>query len=228
MTDLSSTLEVTESPPVLKRVAEKSITHRVSPAQDHWSQRVPDALGAALRRLNGKQKPTELCQSVVTDEQTVAAREADEIDTTPAILPHPAVVQIEEPAAPPAPTDRRRFPRRQSECSVSIVERQQVEGLTPRETDWVLRSSQDVGRLLDISQSGVCMQLSHAISVGSEVLLRISNGQLNRHVDSAATVVHCHNIVPQKYSVHCQVLFDFTLDQLQDLGRPALSSHALA
>lgn len=228
MTDLLTTLEVTETPPVLKRVTEKSVSHRVSPALDHWSQRVPDALGTALRRLNGRHQPIEVCQPVVTDEQTVQAHAADEFEVTPAIFPHPAVVQKEETESQPTGADRRRFPRRRSECSVSIVERNQVEGLTPRETDWLLRSSQDVGRLLDVSQTGVCMQLSHAISVGSEVLLRISNDQLNRHVDSAATVVHCQYIVPQKYSIHCQVLFDFTLDQLQDLGRPLVSNHILA
>ncbi|MES2793066.1 MAG: PilZ domain-containing protein [Planctomycetota bacterium] len=124
--------------------------------------------------------------------------------------------------------DRRRFPRRQSECMVTVLERRQTDQLTPQQIDRWLQAGRSVGRLLDISQAGLCLLLDREIAKDTEVLLRISNQQLNRHIDCTATVVHSHLTGQGRFSIHCRVLNEFTLSDLQDLGRPLAVGHVLA
>ncbi len=204
---------------------------RSRPAINHWSQRVKDPLGKALLRLHGQRDILDLMESAVPAvEKVQPVVEAPDVavdDSTESIFP---LQQIQTPSLvePSSGSERRRFPRRQSECSVTLVERAQTLELTPRETDWLLQSSRAVGQLLDISQTGLCLLVEKDLAIGSEVLLRISNPQLQRTVDSAATVVRSQPSGAGRFSIHCVVLREFTLDQLQDLGRPQISNHVLA
>ncbi len=111
---------------------------------------------------------------------------------------------------------------------MTLLERHETNRLTPQEIDWWLQSSRTVGRLIDISQTGLCMQFDREITKDTEVLLRISNQQLNRQLDSVAKVISSSPIAPGKFSVHCRTLHDFTLAELQDLGRPVIEGHVLA
>lgn len=118
--------------------------------------------------------------------------------------------------------NRRRFPRRHSECRVAIVYRSETTGLTPQQIDWLLKSGRTTGQLQNISQLGICLMLSSEIPAETEVLLRISNDQLKRSVDMSAKVLRSQAVQPGNFSIHCQTLRDFTLDELQDLGQPPI------
>ena len=101
--------------------------------------------------------------------------------------------------------------------------------MTPHEIDLWLREVGHVGRLLDISQTGLCLQLNREIAPDSELILRITNHHLKSHVDTVAKVVHSRTIGQERYTIHCRVLNPFTRAQLQDLGRPPVDAgHVLA
>ena len=237
MLDLHHNSEATNSIETLSAAAwnqlppAKAHPRHITP---HWTRRLPDPLGAALNKLR---------KTRTTLDDVAAAAETwvpQPIPTAATPVPHPAVppapatafeVSSEEPSELPIPmsvADRRRFPRRSSECTVTVVERSETEQLTPREIDWLLQSGRDVGRLLDLSQTGLCLLLDHDVAVDSEVILRISNEQLNRHVDASAKVVRSYRTGQGRFSVHCKALHEFTLDELQDLGRPVVVNHVLA
>lgn len=239
MSDVLTELEVTECdlPPGWGNRTPQQATPR--PLAGHWSQRVRDPLGAALQRLQEHRSVLEVLEATAESVQTSSLKsaapesvapesvESEDAEMSAAIIPIKPLNSIST-AKSYVGLERRRFPRRQSECEVALIGRQETHELTPQETDWLLRPSRQVGRLLDISQTGLCMLLDVDVAVGSEVLLRISNHQLNRHVDNAAKVVRSQPAGHGRVCVHCQVLQDFTLDQLQDLGRPQIANHALA
>lgn len=230
MSDVSTVSEVTErtlKPGAFHPIPEQA---RSRPATNHWSQRLRDPLGKALQRLHGQRDILDLMESAAASSEPAAVISQpapDAHDDSAAILPLQPV-RLAAEAETTGGADRRRFPRRQSECSVALIERKQAAGLTPQQTDWLLQSTRSVGRLLDISQAGLCLLLDNDLEIGSEVLLRISNSQLNRQVDSTATVVRSQPSGPGRFSVHCVARREFTLDQLQDLGRPVMSGHVLA
>lgn len=234
MSDVSTELEVTECdlPPGWGNRTPRPVTSR--PLAGHWSQRVRDPLGAALLRLKTHHSAIEVLEATAASvplppPQSVglATAEPSDAEMSAVIIPIKLLNSMDE-SGPYIGAERRRFPRRQSECEVALIDRQQTNELTPQEIDWLLRSSRQVGRLLDISQTGLCLLLDAEVSPGSEVLLRISNHQLNRNVESAARVVRSQPAGHGRVCVHCQVLQDFTRDQLQDLGRPLFLNHALA
>src|SRR5205085_1704620 len=113
-------------------------------------------------------------------------------------------LQASQPAT--ASSDRRMFPRRQSECSVTLVFRRETQRLTPREIDWLLQTGSLRGRLLDISQTGLCLLWNEQIPDNAEVVLRISNPQLNRHVDATARVINSKPGGHGRFSIHCRVV----------------------
>lgn len=234
MSDVSTELEVTASelPPGWGDRKPRQVP--VRQLAGHWSQRVRDPLGTALLRLNTQRSALDVLETAAVPVQPAAPQsgvlnriDQEHVESSPVTLPlqPPEVTDI---LSSYDGSERRRFPRRQSECEVTLIDREKTHELTPQETDWLLKSSCQVGRLLDLSQSGLCLLLDTGISAGTEVLLRISNHRLNRHVDSAAKVVRSQPAGHGRFCVHCQVLQDFTLDQLQDLGRPLVRNHALA
>ena len=199
-------------------------------AGTHPASRVNDPLGNALLRLHGQRHVIELMESAVSTrenaEVSATATLADESSETHPVEQAPEILPItslhSESAKSTGGLERRRFPRRQSECAVAVIDRQRAAGLTPQQVDWLLQASREVGRLIDISQAGLCLLTSGDLKVGSEVLLRISNYHLNRHVDNTATVIRAQATGHGQVTVHCVVQREFTLDQLQDLGRAPL------
>lgn len=243
MLDLQNNSEVTESIETLSVAGwsqlppSKALPRHIP---THWSRHLPDPLGAALNKLRRTRTTLDDVaaaadswgQSPPPSAATPASLLVEQADlptatTDPGSHPElPAAAESELPIAIPA-VDRRRFPRRSSECLVTVVERSATAELTPREVDWMLQSSRDAGRLLDLSQTGLCLLLDHDLAIDSEVLLRISNPQLDRYVDASAKVVRSYRTGQGRYSIHCQALNDFTLDELQDLGRPVVVNHVL-
>lgn len=234
MPEVSTEMEVTESqlPPGWGDRKPRQVPLRQ--LAGHWSERVRDPLGAALLRLNTQQSALDVLEATAESVQSSPPKsvvmnrvDQEHVESPPTVLsPQPS--GSTDVSQTFAGSERRRFPRRQSECEVTLIDRQQTLDLTPQETDLLLRSSSQVGRLLDLSQTGLCLLQDVDVALGSEVLLRISNHQLNRHVDSAAKVVRSQSAGHGRFCIHCEVLQGFSLDQLQDLGRPLIHNHALA
>lgn len=225
--------------PVVDQVSTKSVESPDSLFRKsaHRAKRFQDPLGDALVRINRSVNP----------DPCVPPDAASPLNGDSQVVSVPVVVESEECAIPtesvplanreilpmfdtadsttvhPESTDsaneRRKFPRRRSECRVSIVSRADTEDLTPREIDWILESGHSVGRLQDLGQLGICLLLRKEIPEGTEVILRITNEQIQRNVDMSARILRTQVNRPGLYSIHCQTLRDFTLDELQDLGQ---------
>lgn len=235
MRDLAATEAIPPVPPTLPSESAQAPKFMTQQAV-HWTKRFRDPLGEALTRISlAKNSPNGIDTTVALQQQMAESEEAAESDAS--ILPLPPVTLPMFDTAQDSAVhtglhgesdNRRRFPRRHSECRVAIVQRVETLELTPRETDWLLESGRSVGRLQDLSQLGICLLLDREIPAGTEVLLRIANEQIQRSVDMSARVVRCQPARPGTYSIHCQTLREFTLDELQDLGQPILSPRVFA
>ncbi len=234
MLDLYTTTEVTDGT-VLPNSTPNQATFRPRQQATHWTRRLPDPLGAALLKLRSTRTTLKAVDAAS------ASWERGQTFPGPSISPQRVAeaelfcrelpVQSDDQAGltiPVSGEDRRAFPRRQSECLVTVLHRCETQHLKPRETDCLLQNGRLVGRLLDISQTGLCLMLGEVIADNSELVLRISNQHLNRHVDASAQVIHSQHAGHGRFSIHCRVLRDFNLSELQDLGRPLIVGHVLA
>jgi hypothetical protein len=193
----------------------------------HWTKRLRDPLGDALARIKSGNQPAKSSEHA-TNESTPSAVELSAPSVTsiqpelPVTLPMFTAENVTCDSVAPTSDhmNRRKFPRRHSECRVMVVRRSETVGLTPQQIDWLLDSGRAIGRLQDLSQLGICLLLKHDIPVDTEVLLRISNEKLGRPVDVSANVIRSQPAHPGTYSIHCQTQRNFTLDELQDLGQP--------
>ncbi len=236
MLDFLDGVEVTDAPQPLNLATPNHApikSHSRQPA-NHWTRCLQDTVGDALQKL----------QKTHTSSDDVDGESSSWDDRTesnftqnsqgvgqPGMLLQALSLENQEPAvADTLPElDRRGFPRRASECSVTLLERRETELLTPQEIDMWLDAGGTAGKLLDISLTGLCLQLNRDIGKDSEIILRISNPKLNRQVDTTAKVVHTRGTGQGRYSVHCSVLHPLTVAELQDLGRPpVVPGHVLA
>ena len=226
MLDFASSAEVDVAPPPLQFADRDHGAIKSHPRHQatHWTRRLQDPLGTALLRLIRARTTLDEVDSAAPSwegrTELVAHPDSQSVDETEALRPELSPGCTDLPVVEPAVTgtDRRGFPRRPSECSVTLIERHETSQLTPQEIDWWLQSSRTVGRLLDISQTGLCLQLDREIAHETEVLLRISNHQLDRYVDATAKVIHSNRTGRGQFSVHCRALHDLTLAELQDLA----------
>ena len=234
MLDLHTTPEVTDGT-VLSNSAPNQATFRLRQQTTHWTRRLPDPLGAALLKLRSTRTTLEAVDAASASWEraqtfpapSISPQRVAEAELSCRELPSQSDDQAGS-TIPVSGEDRRAFPRRQSECLVTVLHRYETRHLKPRETDCLLQNGRVVGRLLDISQTGLCLMLGEVIADNSELVLRISNQQLNRHVDASAQVIHSQHVGHGRFSIHCRVLRDFTLSELQDLGRPLIVGHVLA
>lgn len=235
MLDSLTAAEVTETPPPLHLSPQSQAPIQAHPRYQatHWTRRLNDAVGTALQKLKLPHRPlegagrsgAEASPAAVSSEHSAATSQPE------MLLQALAFENLQQPDAPAvlSELDRRGFPRRSSECSVAVLERSQTHELTPQEIDRWLAAGSTAGKVLDISQSGLCLQWHREIASDTEIVLRISNQKLNRHVDSVAKVIHSRHTGHGRYSIHCQVLNPLTAADLQDLGRPPLAAgHVLA
>ena len=235
MLDSLTAAEVTETHPPLNLSPSSQSPIKTHPRYQatHWTRRLNDAVGTALQKLKSPQGALEgSAQSCVEPVTVSDSSENSGATSQPEMLLQALAFENEQQADAPAvlsELDRRGFPRRSSECSVAVLERSQTEELTPQEIDRWLAAGGTTGKVLDISQTGLCLQLQREIASDTEIVLRVSNQKLNRHVDTAARVVHSRYIGQGRYSIHCCVLNPLTVADLQDLGRPPLAAgHVLA
>ncbi|MDB5335230.1 MAG: hypothetical protein JWN70_849 [Planctomycetaceae bacterium] len=236
MLDFLAGVEVTEAPQPLTLANPDHAPIKAHPRHqaNHWTRCLQDTVGEALQKLQKTNTSTDDVdgESSNWDERTESsAAQNSQAASQPEMLLQALSLQNQEPAvAETLPElDRRGFPRRASECSVTLVERRETQLLTPQEIDLWLDAGGTAGKLLDISQTGLCLQLNREIANDSEILLRISNQKLNCHVDTTATVIHSRSTGNGRYSVHCSVLHPLTIAELQDLGRPPVApGHVLA
>jgi hypothetical protein len=193
----------------------------------HWTKRLRDPLGDALARIKSGNQQAKSSEHA-TNETAPSTVEQSALSATsiqpelPVTLPMFAAEDATCDSVTPASdhVNRRKFPRRHSECRVALVRRSETDGLTPQQIDWLLDSGRSIGRLQDLSQLGICLLLKHDIPAETEVLLRISNEKLGRPVDVSADVIRSLPAHPGAFSIHCQTQRNFTLDELQDLGQP--------
>ncbi len=84
---------------------------------------------------------------------------------------------------------RRRFPRHESGCIVSVCQCGQTVPLNKVTWKWRLHASRTKGDLLDISMGGLALLLESQLVPGDQVLLRIRNPRLDQSIDCSARVV---------------------------------------
>ncbi|MDB5384936.1 MAG: hypothetical protein JWM11_582 [Planctomycetaceae bacterium] len=192
----------------------------------HWTKRLRDPLGDALARINSGNRSDLFVESVAaTTKESGAIQSSDPVPLFQSEFPE--TLSMFAPASNTAvhspirngQENRRKFPRRQSECRVTVVRRSETVGLTPQKIDWLLESGATHGRLQNLSQLGICLLLTHELPAETEVLLRIANEKLGRYVDVTAHVVRSQLTQSGTFSIHCRSLRDFTRDELQDLGQ---------
>src|SRR5262249_31675814 len=115
--------------------------------------------------------------------------------------------------------DRRNLPRRESDCSVALCCVTEDEGLTRDRIEWMIHASELHGRLVDVSMSGVALNVSEQLAPGARIALRISNRPIGRHVDASATVLRCRPDPQGGWSVVCRFARILTFEQIHLVGR---------
>jgi hypothetical protein len=115
--------------------------------------------------------------------------------------------------------DRRRLPRRESDCIVSICRCRGEERLTAERIAWMLHATKLKGQLIDVSMSGVGFYIKESLAAGSEILLRISNRMVDKQVDTSATIIRSRPVSKGGWDVVCRFHKNLTFEQIHTVGR---------
>lgn len=134
------------------------------------------------------------------------------------------------PAAAPRPIttlrgqDRRAHPRHESGCIVSVLPEAASRNLSRDRIEWLLRSTELRGQLVDVSMTGLAMNLSRPLESNERISLRVSNPRFDHHVDCVARVLRCHQDPEEGWQIVCRFERSLSFQQLHQIGRHLFSS----
>jgi len=115
--------------------------------------------------------------------------------------------------------DRRKLPRRESECVVSVYRCRGDERPMPDRIAWLLHATKLKGQLIDVSMSGAALHLMESLAPGSRILLRISNRTIDKHVDASAMILRSREASDAGYDMVCRFEKKLTFEQIHAVGR---------
>jgi len=138
--------------------------------------------------------------------------------TSPVDRTGPDVIGPDIFAVSPSAMDRRKLPRRESECIVSVCPCRSEERLTGERISWLLHSAKTKGRLIDVSMSGVAFHLMESLPAGSRILLRIANRTLDKQVDTQAEVLRSRPAPDGGWDLVCRFQKNLSFEQIHTVG----------
>lgn len=142
--------------------------------------------------------------------------------TVPPPMPKP-VTTGPKPVGKVAKGDRRLHPRRESACVVSVCVKATQGELSQQRIAWLLHSSRIKGKLLDVSMSGMSLELYEPVEAGSEVLLRVNSRNIKSVVDVTAKVLRC-TAHDGYFNIICRLSKNLTFEQIHQVGNHLFSS----
>lgn len=156
-------------------------------------------------------------------------RESRRRHDSPAPSPAPANtwsrerVETHRPVRPIAAAgsgiDRRKLPRRESECQVVVCPCTTEDRLTADRISWLLHAAQLKGTLVDVSMSGISLCLAEPLAADSKILLRITNRTIDEHVDTSAVVLRSQATPDGDWNIVCRFNKNLTFEQIHVVGR---------
>lgn len=117
-----------------------------------------------------------------------------------------------------AASDRRRFPRHESGCIVSVCQCGQTIPLNRVTWKWRLHATRTKGALLDISMSGLALMLADQLPADEHILLRIRNPRMDQSIDCGARVVRTIE-AEGGWKTVCDFQEPLTLDTIHRVAR---------
>jgi len=112
--------------------------------------------------------------------------------------------------------DRRAFPRRFGDCTISIIRNDQANNRT--HGDWAIHSTSIKGELIDISLSGIAFSTEEELSEKETLRLRITNRSLQSELDRTATVLRTSPSEDGLQRIICQFHHNLPFEQIRDFG----------
>ena len=119
--------------------------------------------------------------------------------------------------------DRRAHPRRESGCTVTVCRRPPHASLTAQQISWLLHAGHLKGRLIDVSMSGMALQIPEPLESGTMIFLRVANRNFDHNVDAVGQVLRCTPHEGQ-WHVVCRLDQTLTFEQVHRIGKHLFTS----
>jgi hypothetical protein len=215
----AQTLRITDDVRASPATTRDDVLRAIAPSPDP-----PLTLGRALARLAGDQ-PEEVPPDRLRSESTASPIEPHMAATDPGqlIAGHLAeLLQRRRRATAPKSADRRRFPRHDSRCTVSVVPLAGAGGEDAiANAEWRLHAAESRGRLLDLGLPSAAISLREPLDEGTRVLLRLVNRERAVSLDATGRVLRCADL-----GEGCRIVVALderlTLEELLHFGHYAL------
>jgi hypothetical protein len=159
--------------------------------------------------IEPKSKPP-ISATLSAGERPIGAEDASSVS---------AHMAVAKPQGPVDSADRRKLPRRESDCTVLVSPYSGDGRMSPERTGWIVHAAKTHGHLVDVSMSGVSVHLTDEFAPGTKIVMRISNRTLSRHVDASATVLRCRRDEETGWNAVCRFDKNLTFEQIHLIGR---------